>query len=229
MFKQIKLAIALVITATLMACGGGGDSDSSRYAFKDAIINYPKTSQTKFFEVTGTISGKAVTGSGSMTFSDFSPVIFQGQSAIVRTVSQVGSINTGGKTSSLNSTSNLYYDSGNRPLAISGFQYEEFDSTSLITPETVQINDKGALFTSRTYTDSTKTTQVRTTQISYSVSQDTGNLALITLTETRRNAQDSAEEVVDTIFSARPNETPTLVRIASANAGKNTYITLNFK
>ena len=229
MFKQLKLAIGLVITATLMACGGGGDSDSSRYRFKDEFIDYPKTSQTKFFEVTGTISGEAVTGSGSMTFSEFSPVIFQGQSAIVRTVSQVGSINTGGETTSLNSTSNLYYERGSRPLAISGFQYEEFDATSLVTPETVKINDKGALFTSKAYTDSTKATLVTTTQISYSVSQDTGNLALITLTETRRDAQDSTEEVVDTIFSARPNETPTLVRIVSANAAKNTYMTLNFK
>jgi hypothetical protein len=229
MFKQLKLMIGVALTATLVACGGGGDSDSSRYAFKDAIINYPKTRQTMSFEVTGTISGKAVTGSGSMTFSDLSPIIFQGQSAVVRTVSQIGSINIDGRTTPLNSSSSLYYDSGNRPLAISGFQYEEFDATSRITPETVQINDKAALFTSRTYTDSTKTTQVRTTQISYSVSQDTGNLALITLTETRRDAQDSTEEVVDTIFSARPNETPTLLRIASANAGKNSYMTLNFK
>ena len=113
--------LAAIGVATLTACGGGGGStpaavSTSDYQLRQAWVNYMTLSGTQRFTVSGTLSGVAVSGSGSETDGSLVAATFEGRSALSKTIVVTGSLSGGGQTIPYGSSGVGYVDSNYMPL-----------------------------------------------------------------------------------------------------------------
>jgi hypothetical protein len=219
MFKQLKLAIGLAITATLVACGGGGDSapappvtSTDTFAFKTAYVNLITTSQTKAFKVSGTVAGIAVTGSGTATFGNLSSATFEGKTALSRSYTATGTASANGQTIPVNVTSTLYYDSNYNPLGTASNEYAVINSTPPSIPQTAKVGDTGVLYTFIRYATRSKTDLRGTNTVSYVIEPDTATTALVTIIETAKDNTGKVIASASLVFRATPTGSITLVK-----------------
>jgi hypothetical protein len=236
MFKQLKLVASLAITATLVACGGGGDSgpaapvvSTESYQFRNVYVNYITTSQTKQYTISGTSSGVAVTGTGVVTFGNVSPANFEGRAVLSRSVTATGSLVVNGQSVPLNTTSTAYFDSNYNPVGGVSTEYEVINSTPPSIPQTVKIGDTGILYTFNRYPTSTKAFSLGTNTVSYVIEPDTATTALVTIIGTEKDTSGKLTSSSSAVFRATASGNITLVKETSTDYTSNTTLTATYQ
>ena len=111
MINKIKFLTAAAVLSFLSACGGGGGGTTAPVASTESFPlmtvyrNTLTTSSSNTYTISGTTSGVALTGSGTVTYGNLSAGTFEGLSALQRTTTATGSIVGNGQTIPLSTSS----------------------------------------------------------------------------------------------------------------------------
>ena len=193
MVKQVQKFLCFVALVTLAGCGGGGGgttlpvASTSTFNLQSAYKSYYATSASYKFNITGTYSANAISGSGSAVVGSVSSGTFEGQSALQQTTTVTGSFTANNQTIPLAASSISWVDTNYMPRGTSGgSEYIVVDGSASI-PTAAKINDTGSVFTAKRYTTSAKTTLLGTRTVTYVVEADSGTTALVTLIDVDKN------------------------------------------
>jgi outer membrane lipopolysaccharide assembly protein LptE/RlpB len=197
MINKFKLFVVIAVTALLTACGGGGGggvsvpvASTESFNLKTVWANTLTSSSSNNYTISGTVSGVAVSGSGTVTRGNLSAGTFEGLPAQQRTTTATGSVVVNGVTVALNTSSIDWVDSNYVPKGESGGEdYVVVTGTPTI-PTTVRINDTGTLYTANRYFSSTKAVLRGTSRATYVVEADTSSTALVTLIIEEKNTSN---------------------------------------
>jgi hypothetical protein len=176
---------AIGLLLALSACGGGGDSGGLAPAMGPSSIDLGAavgTLVTKGLSanvtLSGTVSGNAVTGSGTYALAPAVSATFGGvTNALAQALTAIFSISAAGQSLTVNSNVTYYYTTGTYTFL--GEQDNnppnstEFDIAlpPLAYPSTVKVGDTAVLGTVMRYTDNTQGVALGTTTVSYLVKQ----------------------------------------------------------
>ena len=246
MFNLLKWATGALITATLVACGGGSDSGSAApgapavpsapvastetFAFKTAYVNLVTASQTKTFKISASGAGQSVSGSGTVIFGGLASATFEGRTALTRSISVSGSLTDNGQAIAFpSSSSNEYYDSSYNPLGASdGTEYAFIDNSPPSIPQTVKVGGSGVMYTFMRYNSSTKNTLLGTSVYSYVVEPDTAMTALVTIVETVKDTAGKVTETTSSVFRITPSGGASLVKETATDLNTNVILTATY-
>lgn len=196
-----KTLLALSVTAALTACGGGGGGTTAApvattktFDLKSTYVNYLQSSAARTFSITGKSSGIDVTGGGNVTIGSLQNTTFGGVPALSKTLTLSGSFRGNGTTVPYGFSSQSIFDSNYTPLGGLGGAYSVASNYTAL-PTAAKINDAGSVLTMTNYPSSAKAYVTGTSTVSYSLSADSENSALMTLFTTDKN---SAGTVIST-------------------------------
>ena len=233
MFKQLKLAIGAAVTATLVACGGGGDSgpaapvaSQNTYALKTLLANATNDRRTLSWTLTGTLSGVAATGSGNVSQGALNPVVFEGKSALAKTITVTGTIAGNGTTIPLNSTSTSYLDSNYSPLGTLSDEYRVVIGTPNI-PESIKVGDTGTVYQANRYQSINKTVLLGTEAVSFVLEADTATTALLKIIAIGKD--NSGKQTQSTSITFRVGTDNSISRIAETLVSATDNISFVYK
>jgi hypothetical protein len=185
--KALKYTLATASFALLAACGGGGGgggggttaviASALTFDVRAGLRSLNVSGQNATFSVS---ASNGCSGSGSYNVSPTSTsTTFEGQPALSSTAVLI--INyTNCTPATISSTTVGYSDTNYVPLGASGEKYLVYTGT-FNTPNTARVGDVGIVANALRYTNSSKTTQDGSAQISYVVEADTETTALITV------------------------------------------------
>jgi hypothetical protein len=175
---SIRIFILFAVSALLAACGGGGDDGPSTptaiplASAMATIVNQNRTG-TLAISGTATASGQTFNVSGSGTYSESTaPGTFQGTTGVRKHVVLTGTVTVSGSTAPLNSTSDAYYDSSNRPLGSTADGGYCVSTSATPLPASVQIGATGTWYAQDCYTSSAKLVKLGSGVATYSVEAD---------------------------------------------------------
>lgn len=205
-----KLIGLLVFAALVVSgCGGGGGGGGgnagpvvSRQSFniKTAIASYTSTPHSYTFTGSGTLNGVPITITGTGDLSVLTAGVFEGQTALQQTQTTNLTITENGNPTSLSSVVTLFYlPADYSPLgSTSPDDYEVVDS--LVTyPTTAKVGDSGMVGSAKRYSDSTKSTLIRSATSSYRVEADTATSAIVNLVTVTTFIQPPSSPQTETI------------------------------
>lgn len=216
MKSAIKYTLAATAVAVLTACGGGGGGGSSgpvastlTFNVSSAIRSLTASGQSATFSVS---ASNGCTGSGSYTVGAANTsTTFESQSALSSTA--MLNINyTNCTPATISSTTTNYTDTNYVPLGVSGDKYLVY-SGGFNVPSTARVGDVGIIGNALRYTNSSKTTQDGTAQVSYVVEADTESTAMITVSTKAYNSSNSLESTQLTKYRINSSNTMSLVSI----------------
>jgi hypothetical protein len=233
MFKQLKLVIGAALTATLVACGGGGDSgpaapvvSQNTYALKTLLANATNDRRTLSWTLTGTLSGVAVTGSGNVSQGALNSVAFEGKSALAKTLTVTGTIAVNGTTIPLNSTSTSYLDSNYSPLGTLSDEYQVVVGTPSI-PDSAKVGDTVTVYQANRYQNSNKTVLLGTEAVSFVLEADTSTTALLKIIAIEKD--NSGKQTQSTAVTFRVGADNSISRLAETLVSSTDNISFVYK
>ena len=180
--RHVVAAAAIVASAFLYGCGGGGDAGST----VTPVTSFPLQTGYKArvssgaidsFSISGTCAGSATFTTSAATAATFEGVV--GYSAT--TTATVNFTNCTPATAAVTSTG--YYDSNYTPLGSStpGVEYAKFLTAPPALPASVKVGDTAVFATLTVYSDSTKATVTGQRLLSYVIEADTATTAVANL------------------------------------------------
>lgn len=231
MLKMIKSLAAVSALALMTACGGGGGGGAAApVASTDTfplttILANSLQSSSNTFTISGTSSGAAITGSGTVTRGSLSAGTFESLAAQQRTTTITGSFTVNGSSYALNSSATDWFDSNNVPVGESGgTDYVVVTGTPTI-PATVRVNDTGTLYTANRYSNSTKSVLRGTETVTYVVEADTASTALLTLIVTEKDNSNTTTSTSSTQVRITPAGALTRIKETSLEGSTSLIIT----
>ena len=233
MLRQIFALIFATTTLFLTACGGGGSGGSTgpvtsteTFQLRTGWVNYITDTRSSPFTLTGSVSGTAVTGTGTLTQGSLSSAVFESQNALKKTSVVTGSISGSGQTFPLGITTTTYVDSNYTPLGSSGAEYAVYSSGNAI-PLTARVNDTGIWYQSVRYTSSSKTSRLGTATASYVLEPDTASTALLKIVNVEKDTYGTTTSTQTLTFRITP--TGGLTRLSEVGSEGNTALTLSYQ
>ena len=235
MINKIKLVTATAVLALLTACGGGGGggtaapvASTESFPLSTAYRNTLTSSSSNTYTISGTSSGVAVTGSGTVTFGNLSAGTFEGLPAQQRTTTSTGSVIVGGVTLPLNTSSVTWVDSNYVPKGESGGEdYVVVTGTPSI-PTTARINDTGTLYTANRYASSTKTVLRGTITATYVMEADTASTALVTFIKQEKNTANVTTGTYSAQFRITTAGASTRIKETGVDVADATTLTITY-
>jgi hypothetical protein len=238
-FKEITMLVRRIyavavtaITLLLTACGGGGGgsagpvSSTETFQLRAGWVNYITDTRSLPFTLTGSVSGTAVTGSGTLTQGSLSSAVFESQNALKKTSVVTGSISGGGQTFPLGVTTTAYVDSNYTPLGSSGAEYAVYSSGNTI-PLTARVSDTGIWYQSVRYTSSSKTSRLGTATASYVLEPDTASTALLKIVNVEKDTYGTTTSTQTLTFRITP--AGGLTRLSEVGSEGNTALTISYQ
>lgn len=241
MKSSSSLVLALFLSLTLGACGGGGGGSSTptptptptplSYIFplNSAWVDSIKIASNQSFVLSGSTNTYAVTGSGTITNTALSStwVVFNGAPGYSATESLTGTAFVNGVTVPLSNSDTNYYDALYRPLGSTG------DTNLLVTgsanvPLGVKIGDSGTIYTGKTYSSSSFTTQIGTQTLTYAIAADPSSSvhALVTTTYVNKDLTGLVTSTTNNLI--RMHYDGTAKRISTTSISGNTTLISTF-
>lgn len=214
--RKMGCFLATIMTILMAACGGGGGSSdgpvasTATFQTRTALSNSTQDTQSHPFQVSGTISGINVAGSGIVTESPMTPVTFEGQSALQKFTTITMEITGNGQTRPLSSSDASYFDADYEPLGY-GTNGDYTVVSNVTIPDTARINDTGTLYTANIYLDSSKTTLLGTETASYLLAPDTSSTALLKVTKVERDTSGNTVSTSTATYRITPAGDITLI------------------
>ena len=231
----IRRALMLAASSALVACGGGGGgpapvvgpvASTSIFQFRDGWINSVNLTSTQSFGVSGTLSGQAVTGSGTVTRGAVSNATFEGIAGLQKSSTVVATIRSGSTSVPFTYTSTGFYGKDYLPLGATTATSYSVVSGPVTMPTTVRVNDTAPLFTYKTYSSSAKIALVETVSVSYVLLPDTANTALLKLTYVTKNA--SGAQTSQSIVTLRMTPSGTVTPIDETGITSTDNLTFTY-
>lgn len=227
MKAAIKYTLAAAALSLLAACGGGGGSSgpvasTQTFNISSAIRSLTASGQNATFSVS---ASNGCTGSGSYTVgAATTSTTFENQPALSSTA--MLNINyTNCSPATISSTTTNYTDTNYVPLGVSGDRYLVYTG-GFNVPSTARVGDVGIVGNAIRYTNSSKTTQDGTAQVSYVVEADTDSTAMITVATKAYNSSNSLESTQLTKYRINSSNAMSLVSITIQYAnGVNLVLT----
>jgi hypothetical protein len=213
MKNAIKYTLAASALALLAACGGGGtpapQASTLTFDVSTALRAITVSGQNSNFSIS---SSNGCTGTGSFTASGATTsTTFEGQAALSAT--SMLNINYANCTpATISSTSTTYFNTNYVPLGASSDKYLVYTGT-FNAPTTARVGDVGIISNLSRYTNSSKTTQDGTGQLSYVVEADTADSAFITVVTKSYTMGNSLELTQLTKYRINSSSQLTLVSI----------------
>lgn len=172
----IKLALAIACISLLAACGGGGGTPApaaSALTFSTTQLkNLRQISTSSAFSISGTCSGTGTEISGAPYASSLYGATY-GKTTVL-------TLNYTNCTGSGASTSNRFYDANFSTLASLSSDGKFTEATVMnALPATVRVGDAITLSNLRTYSNSSKTTQILTGVQSIVIEPETSQSAIL--------------------------------------------------
>jgi len=187
------------VTVSLTACGGADGFDFTlgpspgptnpdlSFPFAQAVADFASTNHSYNVNVSGTIGGKAATGSGTTTYTAVVGSTFEGQSALKGTVALATVISAGGTTLPFSAVGYGYLTTNYDPLGSSspgGLDYCVVKGNPSY-PHTVEVGDTVIVGTYNCYQDDTKNVATENDIERLVVEADTSTTVLVNvITET---------------------------------------------
>ena len=201
--------IGLLVFASLVVsgCGGGGGGGNSgsvvstqSFNIKTATASYTSTPHSYTFTGSGTVNGVPVTITGTGDLSVLTAGTFEGQTALQQTQTTNLTITENGNPTPLSSVVTLFYlPADYSPLgSTSPDDYEVIDPGTTY-PTTAKVGDSGMVGTAKRYSDSTKSTLIRSATGSYRVEADTASSAIVNLVTVTTFIQPASSPQTGTI------------------------------
>ena len=180
----MKYKLVLSLGLILSACGGGGDGGMTSTPgptaadFATAMANLVGTGLSANVTLSGTVSGSSISGTGTYVLTpvvSVAPILFNGSPANALTLTASFQVTVAGQTNMVSSSVTDYYEPAT--FRFMGEQESnpppgnEYDIAQppLSFPATIHAGDSGTLGTVLRYTDSTQSTALGTTTVSYLV------------------------------------------------------------
>lgn len=194
----MKMFLKLILAATsfsfITACGGGGGgtgTETSTQKFNLLAAYTSEFEKNTFHRFTATGDG-GLTGAGTVTRGVATSGIFEGKSALQRTVVVTGNLNINGVVTPLNSVTVQWANNSLLPAGSVGDEYSVvFGAVNI--PNEIIVGDTGILFSSNRYSNSSKTIQLGTVVSSYVVEADTATSAMVTIINTHRSISNQLQ------------------------------------
>jgi len=194
---SIRSLVCLAIVTLVSACGGGGDSPVEQqpitYPLKSAYQAYLAANHTYTNTISGTIGGSQVTGSGTQTEGALASVPVSAGSGFTRTGTTVASFSylspATGTPQSANTT-NTYTENYNSNKLLTGTIYSvatngnlstnfvEVQGTQQELPASVTVGSSANWYSTKSWTDSTKTTPIGTSTATWTILSGSGSNAV---------------------------------------------------
>ena len=201
--------IGLLVFASLVVsgCGGGGGGGNSgsvvstqSFNIKTATASYTSTPHSYTFTGSGTVNGVPITVTGTGDLSVLTAGTFEGQTALQQTQTTNLTITENGNPTPLSSVVTLFYlPADYSPLgSTSPDDYEVIDPGTTY-PTTAKVGDSGMVGTAKRYSDSTKSTLIRSATGSYRVEADTASSAIVNLVTVTTFIQPASSPQTGTI------------------------------
>jgi hypothetical protein len=232
LIQRILVASATAIALLLTACGGGDGggsastvSSTETFQLRAGWINYISDTRSLPFSLTGSVSGTAVTGSGTLTQGSLSNAVFESQIALKKTTVITGTIKGDGQSFPLGITTTTYIDSNYNPLGSSGPEYVVLVSGTPI-PATARVNDTGIWYQSVRYASSAKTTRLGTATTSYALEPDTASTALLKIVTVDKDTYGTTTSTNTLTFRMTP--TGGLTRLSEVGFEDVTTISITY-
>ncbi|MDD5480590.1 hypothetical protein [Rhodoferax sp.] len=186
------LAITMLSTAFLAGCGGGGGGGTSptpvsvastaTFPFFSIAAGRFNEAKTRSFTVSLHLStGQVLTGTGTDSSSAPASSSFEGRPSLVKNFTTTYSYTNGSVSFPIFETSSAHYDSNYTLLGGIGSNYYGVVTNSFPEPQSAKIGDTGPLAIATTYSNSTKTTILGSSKLSYVFEPDTNSTAILKL------------------------------------------------
>lgn len=237
MLKLFKTITAVSAMALMTACGGGGGggggganttapvASTSIFPIMTVYMNTLTSSSSNNYTISGSISGVAIKGSGTVTYGNLSAGTFEGVAAQQRTTTATGSVVANGISIPLNSSSINWVDSNYVPKgSSSGIEYVVVMGTPTI-PTAARVNDTGTLYTAKRYTNSTKSVLLGTDTATYVLEADTATTALLTFILTENDNQGNITSTSTEQLRITPTGTYTSIKDTLLQGTTNITVT----
>lgn len=230
MKAAIKYTLAATAVAVLTACGGGGGGGTTQTASTltfnvgSALQAITAAGQNATFTVS---ASNGCAGSGSYAVgAPTTSTTFEGNAAL-SSVSMLNINYTNCTPATISNTVTNYYNSNYVPLGASGDSYLVYTGTFNV-PSTAKVGDVGIIGNAVRYSNSSKTTQTGTAQLSYIVEADTETTAMITVATKAYNSSNTLETTQLTKYRINSANTLSLVSLTIQYAnGTNVVFTRN--
>jgi hypothetical protein len=218
MKTAIKLLFATVSIALITACGGGSGGGSETVAPVASTLTFDVNAALRAITASGQNSNLSIsssngcTGTGTSTASGATTsTTFEGRSALSAT-STLNINYSNCSPATISNTLTSYVDTNYVPLGALGDKYLVYTG-AFNAPTTARVADVGIISNFSRYTNSSKTTQDGTGQLSYVVEADSANSALITVVTKSYTMANSLELTQLTKYRINSSNQFTLVSI----------------
>jgi hypothetical protein len=176
------VALAGMLALTLNACGGGGggggSSQSTMYNLQAGYGTLVTDGLTTGVNLSGTVTTNGVsvafTGTGTLTVAPGAATTFDGASALSQNETLAGTVTADGESAPYSTNATFYYATGTYDLLGETTQATATTSgvyavapTPIAYPDSIVGGSNGTLGTINTYTDSTMSTLLETSQLTY--------------------------------------------------------------
>lgn len=176
----------VITVGEVLSVGGSYVDASAIYDLRAAYDGVITDTGSYAFQITGESQGITVTGSGSVTLGQLMAGTFEGSPAQVKGSDASFTLNAIGAESTINSSSQAYYDGNNRFLGSDGEDYEVVNAYYDL-PTQVSSGDSGLIYESTLYTDSSKTTVEGINTVTYTTALDSDNTLALNVISVVRN------------------------------------------
>lgn len=234
MRKTIHWIALACFTTLLAACGGGGGgggtgsnavASTETFQLKAAWVNYYTDAGSHSFTVSGSSSGYAYSGSGSLTTAG--PLYgdpFYGQCpgtlCFYASTSINATITVAGKPTPIWGSGTLYADSNYNPVgSANSVEYVLVQGTANI-PVTGKVGDSGVMYTANRYSVSgpSGSQLIGSQTMSYTLLADTATTALLRVTILNRNTSGGTDSTENLTFRITPAGALTWLTDNTSNA-----------
>ena len=194
----------LLSSLLLVACGGGGNgpapapiASTSTFQLKQAYTNDFNDTRTYAFTISGTVTSGgntgSVSGNGSIARGPITNVTFEGAAALSKTSTTTGTVTVTVGASSASQTlpptiSSTYVSPTFDLVGFTSTSSYSVPSVAVNIPATARVGDSGTVGTFNTYLSSARGAIQGTNVLSWALGADTASTAILTLTQTIRNA-----------------------------------------
>jgi len=188
----------LITVATFLlvgACGGGGDNTGSSgtttvspqdvsVPLQTAVANETNSGMSANFAVSGTVDNVPVSGSGTLTDAPAVATTLNSVPVLETTETVTDTIVQNGTSAQASETTKIFRDPNTFAEVSEDRGGTVVDFPPYTVPASVKPGDGGVLVIGKLFSDSNRTTQIGTVQISFSVVANTSDSALVTFSET---------------------------------------------
>jgi hypothetical protein len=232
MTRVSMIVVAALLAGALNACGGGNSTlagstpAATSFDLQTGITGLVASGQTASVTLSGTavVSGSSVpfTGSGTLTLAPGVSATFNGEGAQSQTETISGTITSSGQTSTFTPIAvEEFYATGNDAfLGDTGTNEYDVAQAAFTYPSSVVAGSSGMLGTTSDYTDSSMSTPLGTTQVSYAVTAIAGSTTslMVAITSQINDTQNNPLETDVTNYSLTDDGVLTLVSASVQNS-----------